>query len=181
MANITDITFPAFELTGAGSIREIDYLGLCLRLPNYAPSQYGDYNFDSMCMFQGRPIAAGPNGIFTLDTAETDNGILIYSLIESRTTDFGTSRQSRLRAAYVGYETSGSLKLIIVNDDENERIYTLSPIKASQLQHGNKVSIGRDGKGRYWIFKIENVDGCDFSLDFLEVIPIVMGRRPEGL
>ena len=164
----------------ADRIDTSNFLGLCMRLENFAVSQYIRYKFRSMCNFQGKSLGVGSEGIFTLDTADHDDGYFIDSIVELHKTDFGISHQKRLRSIYVGYETSGRLKLTLKNDDGNEREYSLNPIVVKQLQHGGKVSINRDGKGRYWIFTIENVDGCDFSVDNIEVIPVVLGRKPSG-
>jgi len=140
-----------------------------------AVSQYCDYDFNSLC---GK-LAAGPEGIFTLDDADTDNDVAIDSIVELPLTDFGISNQKRLRSVYFGYEAEGSLKLTVTNDEGNEREYTLEA--TTNTQHGGKVSINRNGKGRYWQLKIENVEGCDFSIDSIEVIPVILGRKPSGI
>ena len=180
MANTVDITLPSLTLEAIGYVEEPEYLGLSMCLNNLAVSQYCRNKFDSMCKFGGKYLGAGRDGIATLDDAETDAGIIIDSIIELPLTDFGISHQKRLRSIYIGYETEGSLKLTVTNDEGNEREYTLSALKTSNLQHGGKVSIDRDGKGRYWKLKIENVDGCDFSLDMIEIIPVILGRKPSG-
>ena len=164
------ITLPLFTLKATASIEELKSLGLSMCLNNLAVSQYCRYNFVSLC---GK-LAAGKDGIFTLDDAEDDAGVTIDSVVELPLTDLGASYQKRLRSIYVGYEAEGSLLLKVSNDDGNEREYTLAT--TSNNQHGGKVSIGRDGKGRYWQLRIENVNGCDFSLDMIEIIPIILRR-----
>lgn len=181
MANIAHITLPAFTVDSEACVEVPEFLGLCIRLSNFAVSQYIKYRFKSMNEFQGKYLGAGTDGIFVLDTTEKDSGVDIDSIIELYKTDFGVANQKRFRSVYIGYETSGDLKLTLSNDDGNEREYQLAPIKTGQLQHGGKIPVNRDGKGRYWTFKIENVDGCDFSIDSIEVIPIVLGRKPSGL
>ena len=180
MANTVDITLPALTVEAIGYVEEPEYLGLSMCLSNLAVSQYCRNKFDSMCKFGGKYLGAGRDGICILDNAETDGGIIIDSIIELPLTDFGLSHQKRLRSIYVGYETEGSLKLTVSNDDGNEREYTLTALKIGNIQHGGKVPVNRDGKGRYWKLKIENVDGCDFSLDMIEIIPIILGRKPSG-
>ena len=176
MANIGNITLSSLELEATGYVEQPDYLNLSMCLSNFAVSQYCRYNFNSLC---GK-LAAGEDGIFTLDDAENDAGVTIDSVVELPLTDFGISHQKRLRSIYVGYETEGSLKLTVTNDEGNEREYTLSALKIGNLQHGGKVSVDRDEKGRYWKLKIENIGGCDFSLDMIEVIPVILGRKPSG-
>lgn len=180
MANTADITLPSLILEAIGYVEEPEYLGLSMCLNNLAVSQYCNHKFDSMVKFGERYIGAGRDGIVTLDDAETDGGAVIDSVIELPLTDFGISHQKRFRSIYVGYETEGTLKLTVTNDEGNEREYTLVALKTGNLQHGGKVPVNRDGKGRYWKLKIENVDGCDFSIDMIEVIPVILGRKPSG-
>ena len=165
---------PLLEIEATSYTERVEHFDLAMCLNNLAVSQYCRYDFDSLC---GK-LAAGENGIFTLDDAETDAGVTIDSIIELPLTDFGISHQKRLRSVYIGYETKGSLKLIVSNDEGNEREYFLESTR--EKQHGEKISIDRDGKGRYWQFRIENIDGCDFSLDVIEIIPVVLGRKPSG-
>ena len=164
------IILPLFTLKATASIEESKSLGLSMCLNNLAISQYCRYDFDSLC---GK-LAAGKDGIFTLDDAEDDAGVTIDSIVELPLTDLGISYQKRLRSIYVGYETEGSLKITVSDDEGNERDYMLAA--TSDNQHGGKVCIGRDGKGRYWQLRIENVNGCDFSLDMIEIIPIILRR-----
>ena len=180
MTNIADITLPSLTLAAVAYVEEPEYLGLSMCLNNLAVSQYCNHKFDSMVKFGERYIGAGRDGIAILNNAETDGGAVIDSIIELPLTDFGISHQKRLRSIYVGYETEGTLKLTVTNDEGNEREYTLTALKTGNIQHGGKVQINRDGKGRYWKLKVENVNGCDFSLDMIEVIPVILGRKPSG-
>ena len=157
-----------------------EYLGLAMRLKNLAVSQYCGYEFDSIVKFGDMYLGAGEEGLFTLEDADTDDGVEIDSIIELPTTDFGISNQKRIRAIHVGCETGGKLKLTLSNDEDNEREYTLVPINISNRQHGSKVKVNRNGKGRYWTVKIENVDGCDFSLNMIELIATILARKPSG-
>jgi hypothetical protein len=159
-------------------LSEQEQLGICLNLAKFYPSQYAGYNFNSFCELDGRYLAANADGIFILDNADTDNGTEIEAFIESFLLDLGT--QIRIRKVYLGYETNGTLILKVKDNEGNERTYTITPIDDDRLQHDERVRIGRDGKGRYWSFRIENVDGCDFSMDSMEIVPIYLGKKPKG-
>lgn len=153
--------------------------GIALNLKRVAASQYRNFNFNSMCMFNGQPIAANSDGIFSLDDAETDNGTEIDSYVELPTTDLGFLRAKRFRKLYLGYETSGSIKFTVKIDGGAEAPVTFTPSQTSQIQHRDPIPMSRAQKGVYWIFRVENVDGCDFSLDNLEgvLIPLTKGRK----
>ncbi|RPI56185.1 MAG: hypothetical protein EHM49_00890 [Deltaproteobacteria bacterium] len=181
MSIVGTLTLPVLTLESVGYPEEVEYLGLSMCLSNLAVSQLCKYKFDSMVKFGDVYVGAGPDGIFTLEDSDTFDGGEIDSVVELPLTDLGVSYQKRLRKIHVGFETNGSLKVTVSNDEGNEREYTLTPLNTSNLQHGSRVSVNRDGKGRYWKLRLENIDGCDFSLDSIEVIPIILARKPSGL
>jgi hypothetical protein len=154
-----------------------EQLGICLNLARLAISQYANFNFNSSCEFNGKFLAANENGIFVLDSNNTDDGLQIEAFIETYMLDLNT--QGRLRRAYLGYETTGALVLKVRNNETNERHYVFKPLNAERREHDDMVTIGRDGQGRYWQFRIENTGGCDFGLDSLEIIPIFLGKKPR--
>ena len=155
-----------------------DRLGVCLNLKTNTISQYANYDFNSFCTFNGVPLAASTDGIFELDSAETDNAVLIKSFVELVSTDFGASSPKRMRSAMVGYETSGYLVFKVKTDDDTELEYVMQPDKTAQKKYGEKLSLSRSQKGVTWRFRIENRDGCDFSLDSIDlvVVPLHPGR-----
>ena len=153
-------------------------LGLCINLRGNAISQYQGFDFNSMCEFQGQFLGANEDGIYSLDDADNDQGTAILSILETYTTNFNVDNAKRMRKAYIGYETSGNLVLKITVDGEHDHAYFLKPVKKQQLQHKTKVPLGRDLKGDYWMYRIENREGCDFSIDSLDMVAVVlsMGR-----
>jgi hypothetical protein len=132
-----------------------------------------------MCVFQGKPIAAGSDGIYSLEDAEKDNSTNIDALVEFPTSDFGALVAKRFRKLFAGYETSGNLMLSWTVDDTTTGAAVLKANKVGQKQHRGIVPMSRKYKGVYWMFKLENAAGCDFSIDMIEGVPIVMtkGRR----
>jgi hypothetical protein len=133
-----------------------------------------------MCKFGDKYLGANGNGIFELNSGEFDDGDLIEAIFELLTTDLGSTHQKRIRSMYFGYEADGDLLIIVYDDDSNQRNYILSPNHADNEQASAKVSIGRDGKGRYWTFRIENISGADFSIDSIELVPIILNRKQSG-
>lgn len=168
---------PSFYVYGTGTVpcRE-DYLGLCLELALLAPTQYVNYNFDSMCKLGDVYLGCNELGIFSLQ-GDTDSDVHIDAFFELLTTDLGIPNQKRIRKAYLGYEASGSLVLEVKDDEDNVRRFTIEASLNDQRQHGVRVPVGRDGKGRYWTFRLENVGGCDFSVDSLDALIMVLGKK----
>ena len=156
-------------------------LTLCLNLEGIQHSQFANYNFNSMARIGKTYVGANENGIYEIDTGGSDDGTPIEAFFELPTSDWGVSFQKRVRSFYVGYEIDGGdLALVVRDDDGHERTFLLSAIHPANFQHGVKVFGARDMKGRYWMIRIENVDGADFSIDHIEVVPVILGRKPSG-
>lgn len=154
-----------------------DYLGMCTELSLLAVTQYAKYNFDSMCKLGDVYLGCNEDGIFEL-TGSKDNTTDIDAFFELPATDFGLSNQKRIRRAYLGYEADGQLMLEVKDDDDNTRRYPINVPLKDLRQHGTTVPVGRDGKGRYWGFKMENVNGSDFSIDSIDVSVMLLGKKP---
>jgi len=155
-------------------------LTLCAELTGARVSQYLRYNFNSLCKFGDVYLGAGSNGIAVLDDGHLDGTEIIDAFFELPTSDLGDNQQKRLRTAYLGCETNGRLMLTVKDDDNNERHYLVEPNHSGNQQHTIKVPLGRNGKGRYWMLRIENLNGADFSVDEIAVLPIILNRRPAG-
>jgi hypothetical protein len=156
-----------------------DYLGLCLQLERSALSQYANYNFNSMCKFNGEYLGANENGIFSLDDGDLDGTTQIDAFFELLTSDWGIEHQKRIRSLYVGYETNGQLMVTVKDDDDNQREYVLEPNHLDNKQHSAKLFGDRNGKGRYWMIRFDNVNGSDFSVDNVKVLPVILNRKPS--
>jgi hypothetical protein len=150
---------------------------VAMNLPTTAPSQYLDYDFNSMCTFHGIPLAGGEDGIFQLDSGGGNDGDPIQAWFKLVTTDFGIQNLKRVRKMTLGYETSGGMLLTVTADEKRSREYPLYPLQSDETEHGNTVSGARDVYGRYWSFKVENVGGSDFSIDAISVVPIILNRN----
>jgi len=97
-------------------------------------------------------------------------------------TDFGIENEKRLRSMYVGYETDGSLLITITPDEDTTRSqdFTLTGRIDTQKQHSGRIALRRDLRGRYFDFKIANVNGSDFSIDSIKIVITVLGRKPRS-
>ncbi len=139
-----------------------------------ATTQRTSFPMTSMCKFGSNYLATSDSGLFSLG-GDDFAGSNIDSYFEPITTDFGISNQKRLRFVYIGFQASGNLRLVVTADEQTERTYTITPSKTGQQKI--RVTIGRkNGKGRYWNFRIKNVSGCDFSIDSIEVTLVVLSH-----
>ena len=157
-------------------------LALSFNTRNMAISQFCGMRFDSFAVLDdGRVFAADADrGLYEFAGAGTDDNAQINAKVRTGLTDFGAANQKRIRSIYFGGEATGDITLSTRNDEGNEREYTFTPENTDGTQQSAKLFGGRDGKGRYWDFQVENVDGCDFGIDQVDVVPITLGRKPSG-
>ena len=88
--------------------------------------------------------------------------------------DFNITSNKRLRAFYIGYESSGDLTLTI-NTEKNLSEVIIIP--GTTGRQAKKVNISRYVTGRYWTFQIKS-DGPYFSIDHISVLPVI---RSHGI
>ena len=157
-----------------------DYLALCLNLKGGQLSQWANYNFNSMVKIGNQYVGAGEDGLMKLETGDFDNSSIIEAFFELITSDWGIPAQKRIRSMYVGYETNGDLTMTVKDDDGKSIVFTLRPNHADNEQHGVKLPGWHKGKGRYYMFRVDNVNGSDFSFDSMMVLPIILHRKPSG-
>ena len=113
-----------------------------------------------------------------------DDGEAIGARLRLGMSSLGTRRQKPIASGYLGYTSSGDLRLkVIVADSETgEReahTYRLYVTGASSQREG-RIKVGKGLKAAYYDFQIENVDGAGFDLDVIEILPIVLESRLRG-
>ena len=154
-----------------------DKLTLNVNLSNLAVTQFCYYDFNSFCKIGDKYFGASEDGIFEL-IGNDDAGANIDAFFELITSDFGISNMKRIRSMYVGGEADNTLTLTLKDDENNSRTYNLDLTSGSK-QSSAKVSVGRDGIGRYWQVRIDNISGAYFAIDFIEALAVILGRKPK--
>lgn len=151
---------------------------LDVNLKRGAYSQYSGFAFNSMVKFNGKYLGANSAGLFAIE-GKTDNGADIDAEMELPTTDFGLRQHKRVRFVDVGYETDGSVLFNFVFDQDElaGEDYEVEAHKTGQ-QRG-RFSVKHTQRGRYVTVTVKNVNGADFSLDHISILPVILhpGRR----
>lgn len=150
---------------------------LNVNLSNLSITQYCGFNFNSFCQIGDSYFGADSTGIYEL-IGNDDAGANIDSFFELVLSDFGISNMKRIRFVYVGGEADGKLTLTLKDDEDNSRSYDLRLTTGSKQSSG-KVDVGRDGQGRYWQVRIDNTSGVYFAIDSIELLTIIIGRKPR--
>lgn len=152
-------------------------LTLSINLSNLSIVQWCDYDFNSFCKIGENYYGASEDGIFLLD-GDDDNGTNIDAFFELILSDFGISNMKKIRSIFVGGEANGGLTLTLKDDENNPRPYVLN-LTSGNRQSSGKVDVDRDGLGRYWQARIDNIGGAYFAIDDIEVLAIILGRKPR--
>jgi len=160
------------SLTGGIDLGNGEYYTFVANTKTLALSEYIKYDFNSI----SEGLAANATGIYNLNDS-TDNE-QIEAEIRTGLMDFGTSKHKQFPYAYLGLTNDGEIILkvnTIRSGIRSERFYKLNQNTAAT--DTRRVQLGKGVKGDLWQFAISNVDGADFSLDQLEVLPLVLTRR----
>lgn len=144
---------------------EKDNVCIVMNLEHFGVSQYSNYPFNSLCVFNSQLLGANEDGIFVLSSGNTDNDVEIDAEFELAESDLGIYKDKRIRSLQIGGIFSGNLEVSVKADGSESEYALLSP-GISGLKYGNsKVAVNWENKGRYFGVKVANVNGSDFSID----------------
>jgi len=148
-------------------------------LTNSASTQYINFDFNSMCLFNGVKLGAGDAGLFKICCGDNDNGINIDAYFISYTVDFDDNHHKRLRRVYVGGKFDGQMNLTVTgNGNSVNGPYTVGN-NINEIAQVKMISINR-GIGYKWVyadFKLENISGSYFAIDSILALYSTHHRR----
>lgn len=153
-------------------------LVLALNLKTKGVTQYTDYNLEGACVDQaGQPWGALDSGIQKLEEPVHDEGH-INAWAELPVTDLNNPNQKRLRSLLVAGEAEDDLLLDVAMDEDPATQRTLTVDKLDLSQAGGKANGRRDQKGRHIQVTVRNQNGADFSVDAIDVLPVLLQTKP---
>lgn len=159
-----------------------EYVAWTINTESRAVTQYENFPFNSFAVHGGRVLGATPAGIFALE-GQDDDGEDIAARVRFALTQMGVGQLKRMEAAYLGYTAAGGLilKLITTTDKRarEARLFRLTP-RQTGVHHEGRVKFGKGTKSVYYGFDIQNIDGADFGLDVVKVLPLMLERRITG-
>jgi hypothetical protein len=159
------VTIPMLILDARVSLSS--YLNMVMNIRNQALTLYTNYNFNSLCRFNGKHFGATSAAIYDLDTGTTDSGTLIPWNFRTGYLDMSYKADKRLRQAYLSYKTDGNLILTIVQPDGTSYEYSLEGIETTETEL--RVKFGKGLNSKYLALDISNIDGSSITLDNLEL------------
>lgn len=154
-----------------------DRLTLCLSLGQSAPSQFANYNFRGLCKFGDKLLGGNEDGLFELDSGDLDVTNKINAHIRTGPTDFGAEEEKRLRRAYVSFRTDGRMRMSVSADGKDDIKQDITPHNSNLDMVHQKVTGGRDIRGKYLDLKLANVEGSDFTINEVKAVLVVLGAN----
>lgn len=136
-----------------------------------AVTEYENYDFNSFAQQGNHYLGASSSGLYALD-GDDDEGTSVIARIKSGFAQFGGSRFSSFKAAYLGLRGDGNIFLKLETGSGDT--YTYKTV--IQNQETTKVRLGKGLRARYFSFELIT-EGQDFDLDTVEFIPLVAQRR----
>lgn len=161
-----------------------DALTIALNVANNAPSQYINMPFESVAEFNGSAFFFGDGGVYE-ETGATDDGTEIEAWFDTMRYDFARREQKSIEGVSLGYEAYDGMQVTVYIDEDTEhaRSYMFDPTKPGQVQQDVVLTLKkyRYGKGRYCHLRVANVDGGDFSVDYIGLAPVFYARRARRM
>lgn len=153
---------------------------LALNLYNQAISQYTDYDYNTLGVFQGTPIGIKGSGLDKLEQSDHD-GASIDARIETGYMNFGNPNQKRIRSIVLGGEAESPVMVDInCNESTMETVNLLFSESMLKLS-GAKAYSTRFQKGRYFQFVVSNTNGDQFSIEDLTIVALILHTKPKGV
>lgn len=157
-----------------GDDTEDTYLGWVLNPENFAVSNYTNYNFNSMCNFNGMVLMANTNGLYQME-GNMDEASYITARVQTPAMQLGTSNKKQVPEIYLGVSNSKKVVLRVSVDGRSTVDYILN--KSSTNLQTQTMSIGKGLIGRYWQFELITKDNTEFDLESIEFYPVSLGRK----
>lgn len=147
-----------------------------VREQHHPVTEYDNFHFNSMALFDGKILAAGPDGLFVLDLSGDDDSVKIPAKIKTGELDYDQSYLFRLPRIYVGGSSEKGMEFRTIITSDGQRVYRL-PASSNDAIQQRRVPVGRGPKSRYWQLEVSNIDGGDMTLESIILYPEQTQRR----
>lgn len=154
-------------------------LTLALNLQNGALSQYTNFDYDGFVNAGEEIIGGCKDGVHHLENSSNDQR-QIDAYFKTGLTDFETVNQKRIRSSILSCEAEDNIEVLIIDDenDTNAELLTFNKDSlklASAKQNGVRRQVGQN-----YQFKISNTNGCQFSVESMNAVLVILPSKPRG-
>ncbi|OPY78330.1 MAG: hypothetical protein A4E65_02286 [Syntrophorhabdus sp. PtaU1.Bin153] len=143
------------------------YRGIAVNLRNSGISEYVNFGFNSMCLFNGKYLGANGYGLHLLE-GERDDKASIDAEVRTGVTDSEIPEKKRATDAYLALKTDGAFIVGTLADDDYEKEYPVVVDGEIQM-HTAKQNLAKGIKSNFWGVIFKNHNGADFELESVEL------------
>jgi len=141
-----------------------------------ATTQRTNFPFNSFFEMDGSFFGCSDDMLALLG-GDTDDGADIDAYLALGSTDMGIGNPFRLSYFYGTLETDGTVYLTVTPNMDATRAVTKEITPVTSEYHRLREKLGEGDIALSWGFEFGNVDGADFSLSMMEILPIVKDAR----
>jgi hypothetical protein len=161
-----DMTIPFFGISAF--ISPSTYTSLAMNLLNRGLTEFANYNFNSMCHFNGKNLGATTTGIHDLDSGTNDNGTKIDWNFTIGYIDLQIKTKKKLREMWMGCQIDGNVVVTVKKADGTE--YEYKGESFEETERGVRVKFGKGIKTRYLSLDVKNEDVSTMELDAIRLM-----------
>jgi hypothetical protein len=155
------LVLPAIRLTA--STLSTEWYAYALNVKNFGLTEYTNFDYNSLCVFNGKMLGAGTDGIHLLE-GDTDNGTDIPWRIRTGKLRLGFDK---LRYSRLFGEISGDVMLIIETAEGETYEYTFEPVTDGTSEA--RAKIGKGIRTKYFEAELYNQGRETIKLDMLQL------------
>jgi hypothetical protein len=155
-----------------------DGLGLRVNTKTFAVSQYSNFNFNSMCFFNGVLLGANASGLFELE-GDNDDGTVIDAYFQLPSYDYETPKQKNFRKIYLEGEAEGNLTVTPVVDDVAGITQIVEAI-GTDAERQYVLPASKEDRGSQLGLIVSNKDGSDFTVNAVYGTVTLSSTLPTG-
>lgn len=145
---------------------------LCMTLFSNAVTQFDGFFANSFASFDGNLYFSNEDGIYVYD--EDSEEEVVDAFFELPMNDHGYVGRKKIRSILIDGKIEGELVVESYIDEDDKKEYSTGDIST---KYGAKIAADSDQIGRYFKFRISNVDGAYFSIDKIKLTTILMPER----
>ena len=138
-------------------------------LTNNASTQYRNHDFNSFAEVNGKILAANENGIFEINSGDTDHGTQIDGYFIPGDRDFESNTRKRIRSLYISGCFYGNISVLLEGDRNGIAIGPYTMFRETEGLQTRRIDIGRGFEFSTCKFKFSNVGGGAFTINSVVV------------
>jgi hypothetical protein len=161
----------------------LDRLVMTQSLGSLAVSQYLNFDFNSIAVTaEGIALAFNEDGIFRLDSGNLDGrfagGDEVQSRVRFARSRLGNTRRKRIRAIVATGEFTGNMIFTVTGDEVRASVDARAqPALTLGVQTVISERVPRNVYGVNFDLEVENCNGADFSIDSIDLYPVILPHR----